>query len=208
MSIWNRFTGRRGEEDLPGKLQDRKLWLLGGLVALGVALLLLGSVSPPVKQPPVQNNASPSTQEVRTQAPEGSAMARQEASLEEKLRQMLGQVEGAGRVEVTVRLASSSREEFAVNTTTSKKTTQEKDQAGGTRITSEDTDTDQLVVVRDGRGEMPVATREEAARVAGVLVVADGARDPGVKARLFQAVQVALGIEPQKILVLPRERGD
>jgi stage III sporulation protein AG len=37
-------------------------------------------------------------------------------------------------------------------------------------------------------------------------VVAEGASEARVKAKLFEATRVALGIEPQKIMVLPMER--
>ncbi|SHF58347.1 stage III sporulation protein AG [Desulfofundulus australicus DSM 11792] len=211
MSIWGawkKFLGNRKEGDLPPKITRRQLGLLGGLVALGVLLLVLGSISPPGKDGvPAGEENNRAVQESPAKQGDGSTMARQEAALEAKLREMLAQVEGAGEVKVTVRLASSSREEYAVNTTTGRKTTEEKDQAGGTRVTSEDTGSDQLVLIRSGQGEVPVVEQEIAARVAGVLVVADGAEDPLVKARLFEAVQVALGVEPQKILVLPRQRG-
>ncbi|MCL6639637.1 MAG: hypothetical protein K6T80_08185, partial [Firmicutes bacterium] len=117
-------------------------------------------------------------------------------------------VEGAGRVEVSVRLQASTRAEYAVNTTSGKKTTQEKDQSGGSRVITEDTGSGQLVMNRSGQGiEAPVVERETAPQVAGVLVVAEGAGDAAVKAKLFEASRVALGIEPQKILVVPMERG-
>ncbi|MDD4237840.1 MAG: hypothetical protein PHT62_04720, partial [Desulfotomaculaceae bacterium] len=120
---------------------------------------------------------------------------------------MLRQVEGAGQVEASVRLSGSTREEYAVNTTTGKKTTQERDQTGGTRLTTEDNSSSQLVMNRSGTGgEQPVVEREAAPQVAGVLVVAEGAGEARVKAKLFEATRVALGIEPHKIMVLPMER--
>ena len=94
-----------------------------------------------------------------------------------------------------------------MNTTTGKKTTQERDQTGGTRLTTEDSGSDQLVMNRSENGEeRPVVEREVAPQVAGVLVVAEGAGDSRIKARLFEATRVALGVDPQKILVLKMER--
>jgi stage III sporulation protein AG len=94
-----------------------------------------------------------------------------------------------------------------VNTTTGKKTIQERDQSGGTRQTTEDSGSGQLVMNRNGAGgEQPVVERELAPQVAGVLVVAEGAGDSRVRAKLFEATRVAMGIEPQKIVVLPMER--
>jgi len=52
-----------------------------------------------------------------------------------------------------------------------------------------------------------VVQMETASRIAGVLVVARGASNPQVKERLFEAVRVALNVEPHKILVLPGEGG-
>ncbi|HAU31614.1 MAG TPA: hypothetical protein DCW46_04990, partial [Desulfotomaculum sp.] len=95
-------------------------------------------------------------------------------------------------------------DQYAVNTNSSKKTTEEKDQVGGARSITEYTDSGQLVFTRNGQEETPVVEQTESSRVAGVLVVAQGAKDPEIKARLFEAVQVALGIEPQKVLVLPK----
>jgi stage III sporulation protein AG len=65
-----------------------------------------------------------------------------------------------------------------------------------------------VVLSRNNQGmEGPVLEREMAPEVAGVLVVAEGARSPQVKAGLFRAVQVALGVEPHKVIVLPMKRG-
>lgn len=203
-SFWEKLDGPE-KEGGSTKLTRKKIWWLAGLMALGALLVMVGSLGdnkdlPRNSEIAQENNNSPGP---RTE----SLMAREEESLSGKLQEMLSEIEGAGKVKVTVRLASSSREDYAINTTTGRKTTQEKDQGGGTRTITENTDTNQLVITRDGSGEVPVVEQEQAARVAGVLVVADGARDPGVKASLFQAVRVALGVEPQKILVLPSKKG-
>ncbi len=197
--------GRTGKSGLPGKEQGRRNLWLAGLAALGIILLVfsgLSGVKGPGKGPANAVSPAPSPQEQAV-----SSMAAEEDQLSGKLCELLKRVEGAGKVQVSVRLSGTTKAEYAVNTTTGKKTTQEKDQSGGTRLTTEDSGSGQLVMNRNGSGgEQPVVEREIAPRVAGVLVVAEGARNAGVKAKLFEATRVALGIEPQKILVLPMER--
>lgn len=196
--------GGQGKNRFPSKDQGRRNLWLAGLAAIGIMLLVFSGLSggsPPARQSSQQEKPVPPAQGVK------SNMYLEEEQLGKKLCEMLRQVDGAGQVEVSVRLSGSTRAEYAVNTTTGKKTTQERDQSGGTRLTTEDTGSGQVVMNRNGvGGEEPVVEREVAPQVAGVLVVAEGARDARVRAKLFEAAQVALGIEPQKILVVPMER--
>lgn len=197
--------GGQGKNGFPPKEQGRRNLWLAGLAVLGVIMLVFSGVGggkSGAKQSSRQEmSAPPAREQVK------SGMSSEEEHLSKKLCEMLRQVEGAGKVEVSVRLSGSTRAEYAVNTTTGKKTTQERDQSGGTRLTTEDTGSGQLVMNRNGTGgEQPVVEREISPQVAGVLVVAEGAGDARVRAKLFEATRVALGIEPQKILVLPRER--
>ncbi len=199
---WKKVVG--GENgDYPPKQQRQKIIWLAGAIILGVALILIGNSHRP-------GQSAPETAVARGEEKPAfrSAMAQEEEVLAARLKKMLSQVEGAGKVDVTVRLASSKRDKYAINTTTGRKTTEEKDQAGGARLITENTGNEQLVVLRDGQKETPVVEEEQAARIAGVLVVAEGAKNPVIKAHLFKAVQVALGAEPQKILVLPAEGGE
>lgn len=185
------------------------LWLLA-LAALGVVLLVFSSAfggGQEEQQAVTQFQQQEDT--VTTAPPEEprSKMTAEEEQLGQKLCAMLRQVEGAGRVEVSVRLSSTTKSEFAVNDSAAKKTTEEKDQGGGTRTTTENTGSSQLVMNRSGNGgEQPVIERQEAPHIAGVLVVAEGAVDARVKAKLYEATRVAVGVEPQRILVLPMER--
>jgi stage III sporulation protein AG len=184
------------------------MWLLLGATLLGVLLILAGNAmreTQTAEQAPAQEQqGSPG----RAAEPVVSLMTSQEEFLAEKVRDMLVMVEGAGEVQVAVRLSSSTRSSYAVNATTGRKTTEERDQGGGTRVISEESDSGQLVLLRGTGSENPVMEQESAADIAGVLVVARGAADPGVKARLFRAVETGLGVEPHKILVLPMEGSD
>ncbi|SFF93426.1 stage III sporulation protein AG [Desulfotomaculum arcticum] len=189
--------------------RNRQFWVLLLLLMLGVLLMLLGSCG-------TGKPASPNTQPQGGQKPEDavktsvagdSLMSKEEKALAVELQQMLEDVSGAGRVEVSVNLATSTYNNYAINTTSGLKTTQEKDQSGGTRQITENTNSGQVVLSRSEQGyEGPVLEREMAPEVAGVLVVAEGADDPLVKASLFRAAQVALGVEPQKVIVLPMKK--
>ncbi len=191
---------KKRKENYPPKLQKKQLWGLACLVILGVILILSGHGKSTPKNALSQDPKEKAVSFYR------SVTAQEEETMARALEQMLGQVAGAGKVKVTVRLASSTRQEYAVNTTSSRKTTEEKDQGGGNRLTTENTDQGQVVLIHNGQEEKPVVEKEQAARVEGVLVVAEGASEPHVKASLFQATRVALGAAPQKIIILPKER--
>ncbi|AQS58497.1 hypothetical protein [Desulforamulus ferrireducens] len=194
--------------DGPTKEQTKKLKWLAATALLGILLLFMGSLGEnkaPQNPVPEQNNVVVKQEQ---QTREQRAMASEEEYLANKLCSMLEEVEGAGKVKVTVRLDTSTQTEYAVNKSMGKKTTQEKDQSGGTRVLTEDTDTDQLVLVTRNGEETPVMSREIAPSIAGVLVVAEGAHDPRVKAQLFRATQVALGVESHKVIVMARKAGD
>lgn len=195
----------QGKNGFPSKEHGRRNLWLAGLAALGVIMLVFSGMSG--GKPSAKQSSRPEVPVSPTQEQLKSGMSAEEEQLSKKLCEILKQVEGAGRVEVSVRLSGSTRAAYAVNTTTGKKTTEERDQAGGTRLTTEDSGSGQLVMNRNGTGgEQPVVEREIAPLVAGVLVVADGAREGLVRSKLFDATRVALGIEPHKILVMPMER--
>jgi len=198
------FFGFGGQGGGGSRWQNKRNLWLAGLAVIGVLMLVFSAVDGTKSNQKQIPNAEVSNKQAQEQVISG--MSREEELLSKKLCEMLKKVEGAGEVEVSVRLSDTTQSEYAVNTTTGKKTVQERDQSGGTRLTTEDNNSGQLVMNRNGQGEQPVVEREVAPHVAGVLVVAEGADNAEVKAMLFQATKVAMGIEPQKILVLPRER--
>lgn len=190
----------------PVKFTRKKIIWLAAAVLLGVSLLLIGnSGNRPAQDDIVQTE---SLEKAATEtASQKTKMSSEEEFLASKLERMLEEIDGAGKVKVTVRLATSARESYAINKTAGSKNTLEKDQGGGTRTINENNDSAQLVIAKDGKGDAPVVEMESAAQISGVLVVSGGAADPRVKERLFEAVRVSLDVEPHKILVLPGKGG-
>lgn len=136
-----------------------------------------------------------------------SDIAALENTLAGKTEEILSQIEGVGDVRVTVNLASTTEKEYAVNTTTSNKETNENDQKGGVRTITEVDETGQMVLARINQGskEEPVVVKEVKPEVRGVIVVSEGAEDPVIKAELTEAVHVYLDVPLHKVVVLSKE---
>jgi len=184
--------------------KKKNFWLLMGAAVLGIVLMLLGGTGNSKTAEPGTGQRVAGDVVEKVLPPSGNnMMTAEEKEIAAELKRMLEKIAGVGRVDVTVRLASSTYNEYAINTDTGLKTTEESDHNGGTRKITENTDSSTLVITGSGQGqEKPVIKRELAPEVAGVLVVAEGANSPHIKANLFRAVQVALGVQPHKIIVM------
>ncbi|CEP66056.1 Uncharacterized [Moorella glycerini] len=184
------------------------LWLAVGALILGSIFISIGNLNSSSQrqggQPAGQTASQPGPDRQETEL---MLTARE---LEVQLQGILEQIAGAGRVAVRVSLKASPLKEFATNTKTTKHSVEEKDQSGGTRVTTDSNEDAQLVMARNGQlnsGEAPVVVRESQPEVLGVVVVAEGANDPQVRALFIQAVQTLWGLAPHQVQVLPMETG-
>jgi stage III sporulation protein AG len=129
-----------------------------------------------------------------------------EEEIESRLERTLSSIQGAGKVNVNVSLASGPIYEYATNVMTNIKDTKE-EVNGGTREIGEKLEEGKLVITRgQGNNETPVIVKEIKPVVQGVLVVAEGASDPKVRMELGRAVEVALGVASYQVHVVPMER--
>ena len=110
-----------------------------------------------------------------------------EYELENRLKAILEEIEGAGSVSVLITFESGSRiipaEESQVS------------QGSG--------ESRRPVTVSNGGSQEPIILAELTPSVRGVIIVARGASDPRVKDRLRTAAVTALGTEPEKVSVFP-----
>lgn len=199
-----------------GYLKKPQVKLINYLVMIGAAgvllIILANAFAPSGAESPADLGRNPTGSNAGNSGETAGGtnrtdIAKTEEVLNRRLEEMLSRIEGAGEVKASVNLASTTEMEYAVNTTTSNRKTDEKDRQGGSRTITEVNDNGQLVLLRESEGskEAPVVVREIKPEVRGVMVVAGGAGDPQVKADLIQALQVYLGIPVHKIVVLPRE---
>ncbi|MEW6725318.1 MAG: hypothetical protein AB1331_10545 [Bacillota bacterium] len=185
------------------------------LIAVGVFLIILGRYfGPPARQPtsePLPVETTQGTVEVSslpstTPVPSGWEQAQSlERAMAMELEKILSQMAGAGRVQVSLTLQSTPEQVHLKDTTTTLEQISERDKSGGSRETEKSTVTTSTVVARvSGGQELPTVIVVNRPRVVGVLVVADGASNPLVRAELTRAVAAYLRLATHRIRVLPR----
>jgi len=115
---------------------------------------------------------------------------------------ILSQIDGAGKVKVSISLASQGSKTYASNLRNEKR--ESKEGAGAnSKQTREETVVHDLAVTSGNH----LLIEEKSPEVTGVLVVADGAGNSRVRENLTQAVATLLNIAPHKVTVMPRKAG-
>ena len=128
----------------------------------------------------------------------------EEEMIEERLKKILENIKGAGKVEVMITFEIGSEIIPALNTVESTETTEEKDSNGGTRIVTSQNKNNSTVVTNDTTGNKPVVIKEIKPQVKGVIVAAEGAENIEVKAKLYEAVKTVLQIPGHRVQVYPK----
>lgn len=198
---WWRQGPEQGDDDglfnlNPAQARRAKLTV----VILLAGLVLLVSTAPE-RKPAVQSVAEP----VLLSAPE-EIWSDFQTRLERSLAGTLTQIAGVGEVRVLLTV-DGSRREYLANQTKEVRTTVENDRAGVERQITEERTTIQYVLVTDNarKGEQPIIVQEGRPPIRGVLVIADGARDPRVRLDILRAVETVLGVPAHRIQVMPRK---
>lgn len=198
---------------------NRRLVMLGAAGLLGILLIFAGNLLAPrgtistgpsavdSQPPPSPSAMSPAGNPAATP---DSALAGLEAAMSRRLEEVLGQIAGAGSVQVMITLSSSDEQLFASEINETVRTTVENDGRGGQRSTEETSSQRQLTLQSSGQGggQQPVVTQVRAAVVRGVLVVAEGADDPLLRWQLSRAVQSVLDVPIHRIQVIPGRSDD
>ena len=166
------------------------------LIAIGMALIYFGKGPTTSVQGILTKSAQ--TTPLSTSTTRIGAL---EKELESKLQANLLQMEGAGKVEVSVSFSTGLKTEYARNDNVTKRTSKQTDKTGGTQETTEVTQNNQVVM--PSGSSQPVMVMEDRPEIAGVLIIAEGARDAKVREGIHTAVQTLLSIPSAKITVVP-----
>lgn len=144
---------------------------------------------------------SQSPQEMQQQFTGGNSVKEQ---LTCELKNILGQIEGAGYIKVSITVSSDGEKFYLSNVVEEKNDIAETDSQGGAKKSLEVKTTRELAVSSGN----PLLIESKLPPITGVLIVAEGARDPAVKEKLLAATATLLNIPAHKISVMPGERSD
>ena len=125
---------------------------------------------------------------------------------EKDLERILGKINGVGSVDVVINFQSSEVKVPAVDNSSQKSTTEETDSEGGTRVNSQETDGDKIVMSNSSNGSEPVILKTEKPEVLGGMVVAEGAEDSKIKYEITKAISSLYNISVDKVNVLAMKK--
>ena len=117
--------------------------------------------------------------------------------LENKLSNVLSQINGAGNVSVMVTLACGVEYVYATNAT--EETTS---QTNNGVTTTQTTTTEEIILVSQSGKDSPLVIKENLPKVSGVLIVSSGASNISVMLELQKAVMALLEINAEDIEIL------
>lgn len=127
-----------------------------------------------------------------------------ERKLEQRVKELLLQVDGVGEVDVMIVLKSSAQKVFHQEGSRSSAHTKEEDSAGGIRD-QETLEVEQRAATYSAGGEQgPVVEKELYPEISGIVITATGGGNPAVQAEISAAMEALFGIPAHKIKVLKR----
>jgi stage III sporulation protein AG len=122
-------------------------------------------------------------------------------NLEEKLENILSNIQGVGEVKVCINYSESSEVVAMYNETSKISNTEESDTSGGTRKIQE-TDSQKEIVYQEDDGEKtPITQKIVQPKIEGAIITAKGANNIDTKTNIIQAVEAITGLATHKIQV-------
>lgn len=142
-----------------------------------------------------------SKQLASTSNKESVEVSSKDTNLEENLKNILGKIQGVGKVEVFVNYSESSETVAMYNENSKRSSTEETDTSGGKR-TIEETDTQKDIIYKEDNGEkVPITQKVIQPKIEGAIITAQGANNATIKSNIVQAVEAATGLATHKIQV-------
>ncbi len=128
-----------------------------------------------------------------------SSLSQYTQELESRLESVLGNIDGAGKVNVMITFDGNS--EVILATTTDEKVTSNSTTSSGGTVNESKTETVSVepVLITGNGTTTPIIIMEKMPNIKGVIVIAEGANDVRVKLDLLKAVQALLTVTSSQV---------
>ena len=182
---------------------DKVLKNLIFALMIGIMLIFVGDSIFKTSKPKNEAFTKPKTQETMSMV--NFKKKSYEEVMEDKLKRILSNINGVGKLEVMVTLDYTNEIILAKDVKGSNSTTSENDNNGGVRtITNKELD-ERIVFNGTNSNSGPIILKEREPVVKGVLVIAEGANNIRVKGDLTRACQTLLKLPINRICVCTRK---
>ena len=122
-------------------------------------------------------------------------------NLEQRLQEILKDINGVGNVKVFINYSESSETVAMYNENSKTSVTEETDTSGGVRKVEETDSQKEIVYQEDSGNKTPIVQTTVEPKSEGAIITAKGASDINIKTRIIQAVEAATGLATHKIQV-------
>lgn len=183
--VFDLFKKSEYIEVVPGKSRSKKTGIIAALIFAGILLLAFGGGGDKSKESAAQTN-NDTTESYTVYIAEN----------EKRLEEILSRVSGAGEVKTMITLAESGEKHLATDKKSDRRE-QNKDDESVQEAKTENT----VVTYGSGSDAKPFVVKEQAPSPSGVLVVASGAGNEGVRLELYEAVRALYGISGHRIKI-------
>lgn len=125
----------------------------------------------------------------------------QQDDLESKLEDILGSINGVGKVKVLIKYSESSTVVAMYNETISESTTKENDGDGGSKDVKETENKKEIVYTDEDGTNKPITEKVVMPVIEGAIITAQGAGNVNIKASIVSAIEAVTGLAVHKIQV-------
>lgn len=129
-----------------------------------------------------------------------------EEKIKKDLTDTLSLISGVGKVTVMIYFEGGSESIPAVNINNTNRKTDEKDNQGGIRVTTEENKNTNVVVIDKNNATEPFIVKQVNPKIGGVMVVAEGATSSEMKEKIHNAVKTVLNIASNNVTVMPMKK--
>ena len=130
------------------------------------------------------------------------------SEMENKLKEVLKKVSGAGDVEVMITTKGTSEKIPLKDSSSTEESLDEEDGEGGSRTdNSAQRDESTVLVTNEDGNSVPYILQELEPEIEGVVVIAEGGDNAMIKRDIMQAVEVLFDVPAHKVIVMKMRNG-